>query len=238
MIELSLHGEAMAPLWETLVTLSSAQPSGWTLVGAQMVALHGLERRQSPPRATVDADLLMDVRAVPNATENFSGLLLKHGFELVGIDANGVGHRFQRERILIDVLAPEGIRRRPITIQPAHTVSVPGGTQALRRTVLVEVSLRGKRLGKLPRPDLLGAILVKIRAIEVDDVPDAQRRDVAFLLSLVEDPRVLADQLRGDERSWLKRHPEIVDPNAAHWRDLGAEQAENAQLAFRLLAAL
>jgi hypothetical protein len=39
----------------------------------------------------------------------------------------------------------------------------------------------------LPRPNLLGAILVKTRAIAVDDAKDSQRIDVAFLLTLVED---------------------------------------------------
>ena len=65
---------------------------------------------------------------------------------------------------------------------------MPGGSQALRRTELIEVAV-GDTRGVLPRPDLLGAILVKTRAIAVDDAKDSQRLDVAFLLTLVPRPR-------------------------------------------------
>lgn len=58
---------------------------------------------------------------------------------------------------------------------------VPGGTQALRRTELVEVAI-GAHRGQIPRPSLLGALIIKARAVEVDDVPENQREDVAFLL--------------------------------------------------------
>jgi hypothetical protein len=61
----------------------------------------------------------------------------------------------------------------------------------------------GLGLGTVPLPDLLGAMLVKIRAIDVDDEPRAQRSDVAFLLSLVEDPDELAKKCSATERGWL-----------------------------------
>ena len=54
---------------------------------------------------------------------------------------------------------------------------------------------------------------MKVRAIEVDDVPRAQRADVAFLLSLVEDPEPLAAALSKSERRWLKRHPRVGRSN-------------------------
>ena len=34
--------------------------------------------------------------------------------------------------------------------------------------------------------------------------PDAQREDLLLLLSLVEDPRALASQMRTSERGWLR----------------------------------
>ena len=65
---------------------------------------------------------------------------------------------------------------------------------------MVDVRL-GRRSGRLPRPHLLGAILVKARAVNVDDVPNNQRADLALLLSFVDDADALVGQLVGRERT-------------------------------------
>lgn len=121
--------------------------------------------------------------------------------------------------MLIDVLAPDGLNavERRITVPPLHTVEVPGGSQALQRTELVEVAVAGGR-GLLPRPNLLGAILVKTRAISVDDAKDSQRLDTAVLLTLVADPEAMATTITTPEKAWLRAHPELNDPDGAWWR--------------------
>ena len=232
----------MDALWARLLELAAVHPAGWTLVGAQMVALHAYERGKPPPRGSTDADVLANVRTVADATARISDWLVAQRFHLDGVSVEGIGHRFidANGNVMIDVLAPDGLdqhRARLVTVPPARTVCVPGGTQALQRTELVDVSL-GKIHGRLPRPDLLGAILIKARAVEVDDTPEAQLGDVAFLLTLVEDPRVLLKQLRGKERSWLRRRRELLDRAAACWRPLPPEDADNGHLAFRILAGL
>jgi hypothetical protein len=232
----------MDGLWARLIDLAEAQPDGWTLVGAQMVALHAYEHGRQPPRGSTDADVLANVRAVADATARISDWLVEQGFHLDGVSVEGIGHRFvdAEGKVRLDVLAPEGLGRsrvRLTTVPPAHTVCVPGGTQALHRSELVDVRL-GERVGRLPRPDLLGAILVKARAVEVDDAPAAQLGDVAFLLTLVPDPRALRDQLRGKEQSWLKRRRELLDRRATCWQGLALEDADNGHLAFRILAGL
>ncbi len=63
-------------------------------------------------------------------------------------------------------------------------------------------------------PSLLGAILVKARAIAVDDEPQAQRTDLAFLLSLVPDPDLLTLEMSTAERRWLRRHAEFADSDS------------------------
>jgi hypothetical protein len=229
-------------LWARLLDLAVAHPDGWTLVGAQMVALHAYERGRQPPRGSTDADVLANVRAVADATERISDWLVAQRFRLDGVSVERVGHRFidADGHVKIDVLAPDGFERRRArltTVAPARTVCVPGGTQALHRTERLDVRI-GDRLGRLPRPDLLGAILVKARAVEVDDVPEAQRGDLAFLLTLVPDPRALRDQLRGRERAWLRRRPELLDRAATCWRRLPPEDADDGRLALRILADL
>jgi hypothetical protein len=139
----------------------------------------------------------------------------------------------------IDVLAPDGLndRARRITIPPVHTVEVPGGTQALRRSERVDVRL-GRTRGNLPRPNLLGAILLKARAVEIDDRPQNQLADLALLLSLVADPADMAGRLVGRERSWLRRRAEMDDPAMACWAVMDAESRQRGLVALRTIADL
>jgi len=238
MVDLTGIDPLSGAIWDELLELAVRRPEGWTLVGAQMVALHGRQRDRTPPRATSDADVLVDVRIVPEGTARFSKLLVENGYELEGVDSFGVGHRFTNGRVKIDLLAPDGLPKRKkhlVTLPPARTVSVPGGTQALRRTQLVDIK-RKTRTGRIPCPDLLGAILLKARAVEVDDLPASQLSDLAFLLGLVEDPRELIGQFQGKERSWLRRRKELSDRNHRVWREQPEEEADNGHIAFKILA--
>jgi hypothetical protein len=151
----------------------------------------------------------------------------------------GLGHRFVRGLLEVDVLAPEGLGRTSeaarTTIPPAHTVEVPGGTQALHRTERVEIEAGDVR-GLVPRPSLLGAILLKARAVDVDDAPENQRSDLALLLSLVPDPDAVANDLERAERSWVARRREMDDPNAPCWQGLSSAQSQAGLAALRTLA--
>lgn len=235
MIEIPDLGDDFHEMWADLVELARNVQVPWTLIGAHMVALHAWERGRDPLRPSEDADVLVDVRAVTRGTERLSRALLDAGYQLDGVTPQGIGHRFRRGSVRIDVLAPDGIGERAsvTTIGGARTVQVPGGTQALGRSEPVDVRSRSKR-GRVPRPNLLGAILVKVRAIAVDDSPDAQRQDVAFLLSLVPDPEPLVQDLSPRERTWLRRHNYLGDPEAPCW--FGIDAAEEGAIAFRRLA--
>jgi len=99
---------------------------------------------------------------------------------------------------------------------------------------MVEVR-SGDVTGHVPRPDLLGAILIKARAIEVDDQPANQRLDLTFLLSLVDDPRALRQEMERKEPGWLRRRAELANPNAGAYRGLGRHAMEAYQ-AFLILS--
>lgn len=47
---------AQAEAWSALLDLSERLPTGWTLVGGQMVHLHCSERGVAPTRPTDDVD--------------------------------------------------------------------------------------------------------------------------------------------------------------------------------------
>ena len=181
-------------VWSALLDLA-ATTDGWTLIGARMVELHAAERQQAVPRVSLDADALADARE-RLGTQRIAIALRRAGFDLDEPSALGVGHVFRKGPVEIDVLAPDGLnsKGRRLTVPPAYTVEVPGGTQALRRSERVDVR-HGRREGQLPRPNLLGAILVKARAVDISDAPDDQRSDLALLLSFVEDRRVTGADL-------------------------------------------
>lgn len=235
MISVEAAGRAVG-VWRTLLELGRREPQGWTLIGAQMVALHAFEHGRVPPRTSLDGDVLVDVRFLRDGTSRISQALTGMGFRLTEITTDERGYRFQNGGVLIDVLAPDGLGERTAltTIPPAHTIPVPGGSQALGRTERVEVRLGEEDAGLLPRPNLVGALLIKSRAVDVDDAPDNQRRDVALLLSLIEDPRAIAQQLRSGERgSLLRRADEMLDPRHPAW--IGITGAEDARRALRIL---
>ena len=117
---------------------------------------------------------------------------------------------------------------------PPHSLQVPGGTQALDRTELVPVVF-GEHQGVVPRPSLLGAIVGKAVAVDVDDVPDAQRLDLALLLSLVGDPLELANQLTKKDRQRLRARSEMAGADQRAWSSLSADEADRGRAAFRLL---
>ncbi len=225
-------------LWVALIELSELRPGEWTLVGGQMVFLHAIEHGVTPPRVSTDLDVLVNARVVTGGLREFVTGIEERGFVLAGASPEGIAHRYQRGGVSIDVLAPEGLGPRTdlTTTPPGRTLQVPGGTQALERTQLVPVAF-GDRSGLVPRPSLLGAIVGKAVAVEVDDVPDAQRLDLALLLSLVDDPIVMAGQLTKKDRQRLRTRSEMADADARAWRSLRADAADRGRAAYRLLTA-
>lgn len=233
MIALPELGDDHHTMWIELFGLANAGAAPWTLIGGQMVALHGRVRDREPLRTSRDADLLADVRVVSRATGRISRSLVERGFELTGIDRSGVGHRFAKGNVRMDVLAPDHVGERVnlSTTQGARTIRVPGGTQALRRTVLLEMQSRDAA-GTIPVPDVLGALLVKVRAIDVSEDVEVHRQDVGFLLTLIDDPDALP--ISSSERRWLRRHPAFADPSHPVWR--GIRNAEDGAIVYRRLA--
>lgn len=238
MIELVTTNDQDRAVWETIVDITDWFRAPWTLIGARMVQLHAMSAGREVPRLSLDADALADVRAMPGATKKLAAALVKHGFELSETSTFGLAHRFVRDDVSIDVLAPDGLNRvsSRLTVGKLHTVQVPGGTQALHRTRVEDVRI-GRRRGAIPVPSLLGAILLKARAVKVDDVPDNQRIDLAVLLSLVGDVEPIAREMRTSERSWLRERKEMGDPRTACWRFLSRDQAQRGLATFRQLTA-
>lgn len=159
-------------MWTALLDIADAVPQDWAVIGAQMVLLHALERGVQPLRFSADVDVLVNARVVSGRIAGFVQSIVQLGFELEGWSAEGVAHRYVRGAASIDVLAPEGLSSKSslVTTPPGRTIQVPGGTQALHRAEAVDVRFAG-RTATIHRPSLLGAIIAKSCAVDVDDTP-------------------------------------------------------------------
>ena len=223
-------------LWDVLIELTELQPDAWTLIGGQMVYLHALEHSETPRRVSTDLDVLVNARVVTGGTAGFVADLVGRGFEMEGSSPVGIAHRYHRGGVSIDVLAPEGLGARAdqTTTPPNRTISVPAGTQALSRTQLLPVR-KGAREGMDPRPSLLGAVVAKAAAVDVDDVPQAQRQDLVFLLALVDDPLGLADTLTPKDRKRIRGRSELASDTHPAWQSLTPVQRDRARATFTIL---
>lgn len=181
--------QAQAEAWSALLDLSERHPTGWTLVGGQMVHLHCVERGVAPMRPTDDVDAVLDVRADPDALWSFTTTLVELGFAAAGESWEGHHHRWQRGGAQIDVLIPRHLGERAAGRRGASggtTIGTPGAQQALDRTQKVGVTLDG-RGGAVRRPNLLGALVAKAAAhsVVLDRARSRHLIDFAVLATLI-----------------------------------------------------
>lgn len=177
-----LEGSEMEA-WSLLFDLYVSYPNGWAIVGAQMVVLHAAHHGISRPVRTGDTDVLVDLRTV--SIREVAAWLIERGFELDGVSAEGIGHRFVRGGVKMDLLSIDhaGEASRT-TVPPARTVEVPGGRQAIARTVQATIRIGDSR-GVVPLPDWPGAVLLKARAaVSIPQEREKHLRDFALLLGL------------------------------------------------------
>ena len=217
---------AQTASWHGLLDLYERLPAGWTLIGGQMVHLHCAERGYVSPRPTDDADAVLDIRANPQILLEFTRALTDLEFVADGIAAEGQQHRWKRDRASIDVLIPDNVgqrlaRRTGVTGSP--TIQTPGGIQALHRSGVVAVDVAG-RLGHVPRPSLVGALIMKAAAhtVPVDPNRGRHRSDFATLAALVAASDFVDETLSKKERQYLR---DMVDATRADRSVMGSQPA-------------
>lgn len=141
-IQLPDHGTE-GRLWAAVLDVADAQPNGWTLIGALMVMLHAHDHGLDARRTTRDADALVDVRGLAQATRRLVVTLQHLGWQLHPDHpkADDLGFRFVKDGLLFDVLAPDGLGQRTdlTTLPPLKTVPIAGGSRALNRTTIRDV---------------------------------------------------------------------------------------------------
>jgi hypothetical protein len=230
-------------LWQKLgeLAVEFGAERHWCLVGGLMVQLHAYEHG-AESRPTTDIDILGDARRRPSMTEQLALILKDLGAELhlpSSTDAK-IGYQFDVQGETFEVLGPEGLRDYPRTLGAFETIMVNGGRQALRRTEKVSVSIGGTEPVIVRRPTLLGAILIKARAVAgVREKLEEHREDLIRLLTFVHDPRALADEntLTKSERKWLRAIEADLAFNDTPLLELFSDaELQRARQAFALLS--
>lgn len=223
MIELPPLGDIEGALWTALLDIAE-RTHDWTLVGGQMVLLHGLEHQRLPPRVSEDLDLVVNVRARPPALPHMMAVLSELGFKPSGVSPDGIAHRFERAGVLVDILGPDGLgARASLRTVGGETIPIAGGTYALAESELIDVG-HGGRVGRVPRPSIAGALVVKAGATTTDRGPrgpERHLRDLAFLCTLVDDAFALRDYLGLANRKRLRAIQMLAVEKHEAWAILG-----------------
>ena len=236
-------GAPVDELWDVLLDLSERLSDvPWSLIGGQMVLLHALEHDTVPPQVSQDGDVITNVRLATGGLARVVAELEGLGFSCDGMAPDGIAHRYSRPSrdpkrpVVIDVLAPEGVGSRTdlTTTPPGRTLQVPGGSQALRRTETVAVVV-GDRVGRVPRPSLLGAVVGKAAACGLPDDTSRHFRDLALLCALIDDPFRLTEQLGSKDRKRLRFAAALDDPDHEAWALVPADLRDEGRAAWEIL---
>jgi hypothetical protein len=135
---------------------------------------------------TVDADAIVDVRAHPDATRRAAAALLAAGWDASGVD--DLVHRFtSSEGGTVDLLGPDGLRTRPVTVPPRRTLLAPGGTQLLRRSAPADAVIRAANGDvfelAISLPSRFGALIAKCAAAGLPEGRDRHLLDAVHLVA-------------------------------------------------------
>jgi hypothetical protein len=207
MIVMPAMDRAQEAAWHALLDFYHRHPDGWTLIGGQLVHLHCAERSYTPQRPTNDADVVVNAR-IPAILVAVTTVLKDLDFE-PRPSADGMQHRWVSGDAVIDLLIPEGTGARTEKRNSASgfpTIAAPGGSQALKRTEVVELQVGG-RTGHVPRPNLLSAMILKAAAFLETTGPARDRHclDFAALAAMLASGDTSAFELERKDRQRLRR---------------------------------
>lgn len=222
--EVDLGNDDLLPPWSTLFEVVAATDvSEWILVGGLMVQLHAYRASIPPSRTTKDVDMVVDVVTAKASVQIVAGQLQTIGFVAqLPLAAKAPAYRYSRGREQIDLMVPSdlppGIRPR-LMMRPAF--GVVAGRQAVRRrdTFIVHSGAGTVTFGA---PDVLGALIAKGAAYEIDQRDRGRHlEDAALLLASVEAVGQLElSDLSKNDRKHLVRVAKMLPASAAAWREL------------------
>lgn len=218
----------------------------WVLVGGLMVMVVGREHEARAPRAegTKDADVVVDVVAVPELLGSIANFLVAENHyrlaDTIGTRGRPARCSFVANSAQIDVLCPDDASADVLDVgDDLRSLAIPGGRRALQTARPVELLFSDSYPpAEIHVPDLFGALLVKASAAVDPRTADSPRhiQDVAFLLTMFDDPHAEARRLLPADLDLLQSiATSIEDDGSPAWRYLDPGLRDLARSAYRLL---
>lgn len=236
--------------WPQVAEIAAALPGDtWTLVGGLMAQLHAVHRGLDTVRPTNDVDIVLHIETERGIPRRAADVLVALGYQLqrsLSRDVD-IAHRFVRgdggrvdlltHRDVVDVMAADHAAPRIRETLLGHAMlEVPGGTQALRRTVNAQLDIDGQASTiSVPRP--FGALVLKAAAYTAD-ARDRERHlvDAVTLLACVEDPVGERDGFTGSDLSRMLTLARALPAGARGWESLPRAVRQDAQQALTILS--
>lgn len=209
-------------------------PSSWTLVGGLMVQLHAIIARVPIPRATTDVDAALHLETGIHTYASAAASLRRIGYELE--KEQTYAYRFRRGISIVDLMIADHLapRSRP-RVASRPVLRLPAGTQALRRTVDVDLA-DGSAMHRMSLPNLHGALVLKAEAHRQDSRdPSRHLQDAIVLLACTTDIGAIVSDLRGSDRPRLTHLVEQLRRNRGVWLPIDRDVAGLAETALTAL---
>lgn len=208
-----------------------------------MVQLHAIMGGLTA-RPTTDADLLADLMADRRGIARLRGVLTARGFETQPGTLTGYTTRMSAPNgDVVDLLVADHLPKflgTDATIAGAPVLSMPGGAQAVERSM--QVRLIDDQSGTevtIRIPDLLGALILKSAAYSADHAGYGERHlyDAALLASLIPDPDAeLARLHSGTDRKRIKLLRDKLTEDSPYWDNLDEAHRQDGLDAIETLA--
>ena len=212
--------------WPQAIEIArTVPPATWTLVGGLMTQMHALLAGLPPSRPTTDVDATLHLETGVIGYATAAAALIDIGY--VFDDGPELAYRFRRGTDVVDLMAADHLA-------PAHrprysgrpVFAIDGGTQALRRTIDVDVEVGDGSVARFSVPDVHGALVLKGAAYTADTRDRIRHAsDGVVLLACLDDPDALLESLAGSDRPRLRallRALESIEPWADAHRDVEA----------------
>lgn len=208
-----------------------------------MVQLHAIMGGLTA-RPTIDADLLADLMTDRRGIARLRGVLTARGFETQPGTLTGYTIRMSAPNgDVVDLLVADHLPKflgTDATIAGAPVLSMPGGAQAVERSM--QVRLIDDQSGTevtIRIPDLLGALILKSAAYSADHAGYGDRHlyDAATLASLIPDPDAeLARLHSGTDRKRIKLLRDKLTEDSPYWDNLDEAHRQDGLDAIETLA--
>lgn len=218
---------AQAQPWSTVFAVAQHFTSDeWLLTGGLMIQahamLHGL-----PVRPTTDADFLLNILTDDRIATQMESYLATMGYRLQKDALTKYATRFENPaHDKVDILVTDYLygkkKREGATLSGMRLCGMPGGGQAIKRSMRLQLRY-DQQSASIAIPDLLGALMLKSAAWEVDKTARRDRHliDAALLLSLIDSPDEEAKRLHSsNDRKRILRLHELLAADSDYWSSL------------------